>query len=515
MIAQNIYSYVTDPFTPEASFNWKLFIENTKVVAQMADNLVDLEIELINKILNKVENDPEPDDVKAVEKNLWMNIRRTAQEARRCGVGLTALGDAIAALNMRYGSSESIEFCDQLGKVMAEQLHWRSIELAQERGPFLVWDYAKEKDDQYINEVILKDAPGHIKEMYMEHGRRNLAMLTIAPTGSVSTMTQTTSGCEPVFLIQYKRNRKIADNENAVVDFVDQVGDRWTSYMVDHHGFARFKKITGIEDPEKSPYWKSTSADVDWTAGVKIQATLQRYIDHSISKTCNLPNEATQELVSEVYLAAYKEGCKGFTVYRDGSRTGVLVAIDKKPEVSSNRIAKARKPYLPGQVHITKVKGQDFAVVLGIDEGMPYEVFGGRIAKEVVSQLKAIEHPIIHKIKISKNKSVYRILEGNIERVGDLTSLIDDEESGAVTRLVSLALRHGASPQFVAEQLKKTEEARFDSIGKALSRILKNFIPNGVETKEVFEDCKTKEQCSVVYQDGCVTCTQCGKSKCG
>lgn len=499
----------------EAQFDWNLFKQNTRIVADMADNLIDLEVELIDKILNKIDQDPEPEDIKAVENNLWLSIKRTALEARRCGVGLTALGDALAALGFRYGSKESIEFCDQLGKTMAEEFHWKSIENAKTRGPFSIWDLAKEKDDDYVNQIILKNASDEIRDTYQRYGRRNLAGLTIAPTGSVSVMTQTTSGCEPVYMIQYKRNRKIMNNENVTVDFVDSTGDKWTSYLVDHHGFSKFKEITGLTQPEESPYWKSTAMDVDWVASVKIQATLQKYIDHSISKTCNLPNNISEEVVSEVYQTAYKEGCKGFTVYRDGSRSGVLVAADESKKTSEERVARMRKPYLPGQIRITKVKGQDFAVILGIDEGMPYEVFGGRISKEVVNQLKTIEHPLIHKVKISKHKSVYRILDDGVECVADLTALIEDEESGAVTRLVSLALRHGATPQFVAEQLRKTNEARFDSIGKALSRILKDFIPNGVSTKDTFEDCEIKEQCNIVYQDGCVTCTQCGKSKCG
>ena len=391
--------------------------------------------------------------------------------------------------------------------------------MAEERGAFPIWNI-KEKDDEYLNEVIFRHAPLETLDKYRKFGRRNIAGLTIAPTGSVSTLTQTTSGCEPVFMIQYKRNRKMMDGETGAPDFVDAVGDRWTSYLVDHHGFSKFKEITGIQDPEASPYWKSTSADVDWMASVKIQAILQKYIDHSISKTCNLPNDATKELVGNVYLEAYRQGCKGFTVYRDGCRTGVLVAAEEKKQ--QDRLTKPRPPVLEAKAFVS-MQGNHLCRVtfLGLLNGTPYEVFTKVVPNQLKAVIQSVDILYIRKNKDSEHpgRTTYSLLtntdQGLKVLIDNLLNESEQHPEDTLTRLVSLSLRHGATPQFIAEQLFKTKDPNMHSLHKIIGRALKEFIPDGtVAKKSLFEECDTPSICNPVYADGCITCNQCGKSKC-
>ena len=348
LLAINLYSYVVNPFTKDAYFDMPLFKKHVGIAQRMMDDIIDLELEKVDEIIKKIDADPEDEEVKRIEKNLWIEIRKKAEEGRRTGVGITAEGDMLAALNIRYGSEEGNKFSEEVHKNLALAAYRSSVEMAKERGAFLIFDAHREKNNPFL--LRIKDADATLYNDIMEHGRRNIALLTIAPTGSTSLMSQTTSGIEPVFLPVYKRRRKVNPNDkNARVDYVDDVGDSFEEYIVFHHKFKDWMEINGIDSSknftdaeideliEKSPYYKATSNDIDWLSKVKMQGAIQKWVDHSISVTINIPNEATEELVNELYLTAWEVGCKGVTVYRDGSRSGVLVSKDenKKEEVKS------------------------------------------------------------------------------------------------------------------------------------------------------------------------------------
>ena len=313
------------------------------------DDLVDLEVECVDRILEKIEKDPQPNYVKQIERDLWQKIRAAGLNGRRTGLGVTGLGDTLAALNVRYGDNCSIDITNEIYKALAVGAHRSSIVMAKERGAFPVWDYEKEKDHTYLKRII-NCCNSSYADMWENTGRRNIALTTTAPVGSISCLTQTTSGIEPAFLLSYKRRRKITQSDTkSVADYVDPMGDRWQEYTVYHHWFKKWMEITGKTDPQESPYWGGTANDIDWVKSVEIQAAAQAWIDHSISKTCNLPNSATRETVNDVYMKAWKSGCKGFTVYRDGCRTGVLVADtpkpDDKPKTAGDLFPKRPKEY--------------------------------------------------------------------------------------------------------------------------------------------------------------------------
>ncbi|MFW5755372.1 MAG: adenosylcobalamin-dependent ribonucleoside-diphosphate reductase, partial [Tangfeifania sp.] len=341
LLAINLYSYVENPFTPEAKFNFDLFKEHIHYAQRIMDDIIDLELEKIDAILEKVNADPEDEEIKAVEKNLWEKIKQKASEGRRTGIGITAEGDMLAALGLQYGSDIAVDFSEEIHKTIALESYRSSVFLAKERGPFSIYDAKREASNPFINR--LKNADSKLHEDMMKYGRRNIALLTIAPTGTTSLMTQTTSGIEPVFLPVYKRRRKVNPNDkNVRVDFVDEVGDHWEEYTVFHHKFKTWMKTRGYDlnreysqeeldkMVKKSPYFKATSNDVDWLSKVRMQGRIQKWVDHSISVTINLPSTATEELVGNLYIEAWKSGCKGVTVYRDGSRSGVLISNDGK-----------------------------------------------------------------------------------------------------------------------------------------------------------------------------------------
>ena len=525
LIAINLYSYVINPFTDKSFFDFDLFKKHVHITQRIMDDIVDLELEKIDKILNKIESDPESDEVKIVEKRLWKNIKEKALKGRRMGIGTTAEGDMLAALNLRYSSEEAIKFCIDIHKTLALEVYRSSMELAKERGSFAVYDVEKEKNNSFI--LRLKEADPQLYEDMTKYGRRNIALLTVAPTGSVSVLTQTTSGIEPVFLISYKRRKKVNPNDkNVKVNFTDESGDVWEEYNVFHPKFIEWLEINGYdvnavkshsEDElkniiEKSPYYKATSSDVDWINKVKMQGGVQAWVDHSISCTVNINSDATEELVSKIYMTAWEYGCKGVTIYREGSRSGVLVKNEKKEDILTITKSKApkRPKELPCDINTLMVDGQYWMVLVGLLENDPYEIFA--FPKKGVQ--------IHHKFKKGKlirmKKGVYNLEVGDGDIIlENITTLLGSNEQEALTRMVSTALRHGADTGFIVEQLQKSE-GTIVSFTKSVARTLKTYIsPDSVVNKKA-DDC---EYCggkgTVKMQEGCKLCINCGQGKCG
>ena len=523
LIAMNLSSYVINPFTDKAFFHYDLFKEHTIKAQRLMDDIIDLEIEAINKIIAKVENDPEPEEVKLVELNLWKKILKANENGRRTGLGITALGDTLAMLNVKYGSKDSIHITNNIYRTLAIGAHTSSCIMAQERGAFQVFSYEKEKNHNYLNSIF-NDCGDTVIEMWKTTGRRNIALTTTAPTGSVSTLTKTTSGIEPAYLLQYKRRKKINPNDkNARVDFTDHMGDKWQEFIVYHHGVNKWMEITGEKDITKSPYHGATSNDVDWVASVELQAAAQRSIDHSISKTCNLPNSATKELVSEVYMKAWESGCKGFTVYRDGCRTGVLVSAEQTEKKQEDRpttfhpsFAPKRPDELPCDIKKVKIQGEAWTMFVGLLNGSPYEVFGG-LSKYVDIPNKHKSGKIVKNGKVA-GVSTYNLVIGDGDDqmcIKDIANVFENANFGAFTRTISLSLRHGVPVQYVVEQLQKDKHSDITSFSRVMARVLKSYIQDGVKSaaEKVCPSCKQEN--TLIYQEGCLNCTSCSYSKCG
>lgn len=517
LMALNLSSFVNDPFTPRAEFDFGLFSEVVAKSQRLMDDLVDLEIEAVDRIREKIASDPQSLHVKRVESELWEKIRDKATKARRTGLGITALGDTLAMLGLRYGSDESIAKTEEIYRQMSLAAHESSIIMAKERGAFPIFDYQKEKDHEYLNSIIGQLSPQMV-EFWAQYGRRNIALTTTAPTGSVSCLTQTTSGIEPAYLLSYKRRRKLVSNTDAgvVPDFVDASGDKWQEYTVYHHNFKRWMDVTGRVAVEESPYHNSTSNDIDWMKSVEIQAAAQRWIDHSISKTCNLPNSATKELVSQVYMAAWKSGCKGFTVYRDGCRNGVLVQETKKEEkVKSENSVFKRPKELPCEIHRVNIKGESWLVLVGLKDGNPYEIFCG--VAENIEVPKKSKIAFITKNGKKDGVATYnlKVPVGNDDEVvfKDIVNLFANPTHSAFTRTLSLTLRHQIPINFIVEQLQKGKNEDMFSFSRVLARVLKTYIPDGTKSTgdKVCLSCGSN---SLVYMEGCVTCQSCGSSKC-
>ena len=392
LLAINLFSYVENPFTDKASFNFTLFKKHVHVAQRIMDDIIDLELEKIDAILEKIDADPELDEVKATERNLWMNIRTKAKEGRRTGIGITAEGDMLAALGIQYGSEEGNAFSVEVHKTLGIEAYRASVYTAKDRGAFEIFDAKREENNPFIQRI--KEADEKLYYEMLEYGRRNIALLTIAPTGTTSLMTQTSSGIEPVFLPVYKRRRKVNPNDKDVrVDFVDEVGDSWEEYVVFHHRFKQWMEVNGIDTTknygqeeldelvQKSPYYKATSNDVDWLSKVTMQGAVQKWVDHSISVTINLPNDVSEELVGDLYLKAWEVGCKGVTVYRDGSRSGVLISNDEKKddenEESTSTFPVKRPQVLEADVVRFQNNKEKWIAFIGLIDGKPYEIFTG------------------------------------------------------------------------------------------------------------------------------------------
>jgi ribonucleoside-diphosphate reductase alpha chain len=526
LLAINLYSYVTDPFTEKATFNFELYKEHVGLAQRIMDDIIDLELEKIDSILSKIDSDPETNELKQVERNLWRNIRRKSEEGRRTGIGITAEGDMLAALGLRYGTAEATNFSVEVHKTLALETYKSSTYLAKERGPFKIYDPEREKDNPFI--IRMKEADPVMYKNMVKFGRRNIALLTIAPTGTTSLMTQTTSGIEPVFSVFYKRRRKVNPNDKGVkVTFKDEVGDSWEEFNVFHHKFVDWLKVNGY-DPAKvtsmsddeinsivalSPYHKATANDVDWVAKVKMQGAIQKWVDHSISVTINLPSDVKEELVSELYLTAWKSGCKGATVYRDGSRNGVLVA--GKNESRAERLK--RPKVLDCDVIRFNFNEEKWVAFVGLKEGRPYEIFTGLADEEIFPIPKTIIKGKIIKVKTDEGKSRYDFQYtdkyGYRKTIEGLSHMFK-QEFWNYAKLISGVLRHEMP---IADVVNLVQSLKLDSESinnwkNGVERALKKYIPNGTKAKGKCSECGSD---NLVYEEGCLICKDCGSSKCG
>lgn len=541
LLAINLYSYVENPFTPNAKFNFSKFKEHVMYAQRMMDDIIDLEMEKIETIIAKIEADPETDEVKATELNLWKKIKDKTSQGRRTGVGTTAEGDMIAAMGLTYGTEEATKFSVEVHKTLALAAYRSSVMLASERGAFPVFDYKREANNPFMNR--LKEADPELYDLMVKYGRRNIACLTIAPTGTTSILTQTTSGIEPVFLPVYKRRRKVNANDKEVrVDFVDESGDAFEEYVVYHPKFITWMNINGIEVKDnytqeqideivaKSPYYKATSNDVDWLNKVKMQGAVQKWVDHSISVTINLPNDVSEEMVNKLYVEAWKSGCKGCTVYRDGSRSGVLVSLKNEKKKSTenaepnpadeNGFVTHKRPIeLDADVVRFQNNKEKWIAFIGLIDGKPYEIFTG-IADD--------DEGIFCPKSVSKGK-IIKVIDENgqkrydfqfVNKRGFKTTIEGlsekfNPEFWNYAKLISGVLRYRMP---IAQVLKLVGSLELDnqSINTwkvGVERALKKYLPNGEKANG--QTCPNCGQESLVYQEGCLICTNCGTSRCG
>ncbi|MBI9063190.1 MAG: adenosylcobalamin-dependent ribonucleoside-diphosphate reductase [Marinilabiliaceae bacterium] len=529
LIALNLYSYVDQPFTKDAKFNFELFREHVGYAQRIMDDIIDLELEKIEAIIAKVDADPESDTVKRVERELWENIHKKAEEGRRTGVGITAEGDMLAALGLQYGSANAVDFSIEVHKSLALSAYGASVEMAKERGAFPIYEAKKEVNNPFIKRLF--DADPALKAEMKKYGRRNIALLTIAPTGTTSLMTQTTSGIEPVFLPVYKRRRKVNPNDAETrVDFVDEIGDSWEEYIVFHHKFVTWMETNGYNTTKnysqeeldvlikKSPYYKATSNDVDWLNKVRMQGGVQKWVDHSISVTINLPNDVSEELVGELYIEAWKSGCKGVTVYRDGSRAGVLVSNNKKDE-TARKFPTKRPDELDADVVRFQNNKEKWIAFVGLIKGKPYEIFTGLADDEDGILLpKSVSDGKIIKNKEEDGATRYDFQFTN--KRGYKTTIEGlshkfDKEYWNYAKLISGVLRHGMD---IADVLDLVAGLQLDSESintwkNGVERALKKYIPNGTKAKK--GNCENCGSDNLIYQEGCLICTSCGSSKCG
>ncbi len=523
----NLTSFVSDSWTEKAEFNYGHFATVVQKAQRLMDDMVDLEIGQINKIINKIEKDPEPDDIKRIEADLWKKIKEQATRGRRTGLGVTGVGDALAMLGQRYGSEESIKTTESIYKWLALNSYESSIIMAKERGAFPVWAAGKEENHSFLNRIIEELLPERIED-YKVHGRRNIANTTTAPAGSVSCLTQTTSGIEPAFMLHYTRRKKInPDSGNVRVDFVDDLGDQWQEYTVYHHGFKKWLEST---DPEcewheddlsvavsHSPYSGATANEIDWENKVHLQAAAQKWVCHAISNTTNLPAEVDVETVKKVYELGWKTGCKGITIYRDGSRSGVLVNSENKESEKSviTRDAPKRPSTLSCDIHHTSVKGERWVVLVGLLDGIAYEVMGGKA--ELIEIPKKYSTGTLTKRSYKTTANKYDLAFGETGDeviIKDVVAVFDNPNHAGYTRTISLALRHGAPVQYLVEQLQKDKEMDMFSFSKCIARCLKKYIADG--TKASVNSCTNcGAEDTIIYQEGCQTCTACGYSACG
>ena len=533
LLAINLYSYVENPFTPEARFNFELFKEHAMLAQRIMDDIIDLEMEKIDMILAKVESDPEPDYIKQTERDLWNKIKEKTIKGRRTGVGITAEGDMIAAMNLRYGTEEATSFSEEVHKTLALACYRSSVTMAKERGKFEVYDAAREANNPFM--MRIKEADPELYNDMTQFGRRNIACLTIAPTGTTSMMTQTTSGIEPVFLPVYKRRRKVNPNDaKARVDLVDEVGDSFEEYIVFHHKFVTWMEANGLDTAKnytqeeidelvaKSPYYKATSNDVDWLQKVHMQGRIQKWVDHSISVTINLPSDVSEDLVNELYIEAWKSGCKGCTVYRDGSRTGVLVSTKKDEKPAPCNCYPEITPKRPQELDCEVIRFQNnkekWIAFVGIHNGRPYEIFTGLADDEDGLMLpKSVNKgKIIRNFHEETNTKTYDFQF--INKYGYKTTIEGlshkfNPEFWNYAKLISGVLRYGMPIDQVVK-LVGSLQLNNDSINNwkmGVERALKKFIPDGADTGQKCPHCGE----TLTFTEGCMKCNNCGYSKCG
>ncbi len=534
LLAINLYSYVDNPFTDRASFNSELFSRHARYAQRIMDDIVDLEIEKVDKILEKIHADPEDEEVKRIEWKLWENIRKKSIQGRRTGIGITAEGDMLAALGTRYGSDVAISFSVEVHKLLAIEVYSSSVELARQRGAFPIFDIEREKNNPFI--LRLKQAAPRLYEEMEKYGRRNISMLTIAPTGSVSICTQTTSGIEPVYMISYKRRRKVNPNDMQVhVDFMDGSGDAWEEYHVFHHNFNTWLEKRGF-DPHKvetmtenelneiiqqSPYYKATANDIDWVSKVRMQGAIQKWVDHSISVTVNVPANTTEDLVSEIYTTAWESGCKGMTIYREGSRDGVLVK-DEKEKADEDDFHETKAPPRPDRLEAEVVRFtndyEKWVAVVGLYKGRPYEIFTGKAEGFFLPNW--VTQGWIIRIKSDKMKNARYDLQFK-DRDGFNVTLEGlsrqfNKEYWNYAKLISGILRHGMPLPYVVDLISNLglESDSMNTWKNGVVRALKKFIPDGTLDPKNSQCPECGEEHGLLYKEGCKICIHCGYSKC-
>ncbi len=529
LLAINLYSYVENPFTPNARFDFELFGEHVRKGQRLMDDLIDLELEKIDKILEKIEADPEDEEIKRVEKNLWLNIKLKCLEGRRTGFGITAEGDMLAALNLRYGTDEATDFSVSVHKNLALSAYASSVEMAKERGSFPLYNASREERNPFV--LRLKEASPELYKNMKEHGRRNIALLTIAPTGSVSICTQTTSGIEPVFRVAYKRRKKVNPNDkDAKISFTDSQGDSWEEYNVFHPKFLNWLEVTGHDISkvltykdaelqklvEQSPYNKATSDDIDWVSKVKMQGAVQKWVDHSISVTVNIPKETSEEVVSEIYQTAWETGCKGMTIYRDGSRTGVLIPTSQKE--SENEFKETNAPKRPKKLEAEIIRFQNdnekWIAVVGIYNDRPYEIFTGK-AESFMLPSWVEKGWVIRTKEEGKARYDFQFLDKEGYKVTiEALSRLFNKEYWNYAKLISGILRHGMPLLSVVDLVSKLnfDVDTITTWKNGVTRALKKYIVDGTEVEgEKCPDCGA----NIVYTGGCKECeAKCGWSKC-
>jgi len=536
LLAINLYSYVVNPFTPEAYFDFDLFKKHVALAQRIMDDIIDLELEKIERIMKKIDSDPESDEVKGSERHLWEKIYRKSGLGRRTGVGITAEGDMLAAMGLRYGTEEATEFSENVHKIVALEAYRSSVNMAKERGAFGIYDAKREENNPFINR--LKEADPALYEEMRQYGRRNIACLTIAPTGTTSLMTQTTSGIEPVFMPVYKRRRKVNPNdENVRIDFVDETGDAFEEYIVFHHKFLTWMKVNGY-DPDKrytqeeiddlvakSPYYKATSNDVDWLMKVKMQGRIQKWVDHSISVTINLPNNVDEDLVNRLYVEAWRSGCKGCTVYRDGSRAGVLISTKKKENKEEEchckppQVVETRPRVLEADVVRFQNNKEKWVAFVGLLDGRPYEIFTGlQDDEEGILLPKSVTTGRIIKNYDEEgnkrydfqfeNKRGYKMtIEGLSEKF--------NKEYWNYAKLISGVLRYRMPIEQVIKLVGslQLDSEHINTWKNGVERALKKYVQDGTEARGV--KCPNCGNETLVYQEGCLICKTCGSSRCG
>jgi len=503
LISVNLKNFVSDPFTKQASFDFDDFGNTVRTAMRLSDDLVELEIEKIMAIMESCDTSD--------EQVLWMKLRKAAEGGRRTGLGTHGLADALASLRLRYDSDKAIEIIDKIYETLKVEAYRESCNLAKERGAFPDFNWETEKNNAFI-----KSLPQNIRRLIKKYGRRNISILTNAPTGSVSIMSQTSSGLEPVFRNFYIRRRKISHNDTKTkVDFVDDVGDKWQEYKVFHKNIQDYLSIVGKGRGSKLPAFFVESDQIDWMRRVKIQETIQKHIDHAISSTINLPKGTPPKVVGELYKEGWKRGLKGITVYVDGSRTGVLVSASEEDTSFPQRDAACRPEVMKCEIHRPTIQGEGWVVLLGLLDGKPYELFAGLSSK--ITLPKKYNYGTITKHPRKTTRSIYDLVLGETEEdemvVNDIVSMFDNPNNAIMTRMISLSLRHGASVKFVVEQMQKDQDTDFTSFNKVVSRVLKKCIADGEKATDKM--CPSCGSDGLVYQDGCVTCTHCGFAKCG
>lgn len=537
LLAVNLYGYVDDPFTPQASFNFQRFRQHVRLAQRFMDDIIDLEEEKIDLILKKIDSDPQSEEVKHTERRLWEKIKRKTGQGRRTGLGITAEGDMLAALGLRYGTQEATDFAVKVQKTLALTAYAASVEMAKERGAFEIYDAQREAANPFV--LRIKEADDALYADMVKYGRRNIACLTIAPTGTTSLMTQTTSGIEPVFMPVYKRRRKVNPNDPEVrIDFVDESGDAFEEYIVYHHHFLTWMRANGIDTERRytqeeidelvarSPYYLATANDVDWLMKVKMQGEIQKWVDHSISVTVNLPNAVDEALVDRLYVEAWKSGCKGCTIYRDGSRAGVMVSVKKKKEDKGAKlqtlspVVERRPEVLECDVVRFQNNKEKWVAFVGLLDGRPYEIFTGLQDDEegivlpktvtkgrIVKHVNAEDGTKRYDFQFENKRGYKTTVEGLSEKF--------NKEYWNYAKLISGVLRYRMPLENVIKLVDslQLESENINTWKVGVARALKKYITDGTEAKGL--KCPNCGHEALVYQEGCLICKHCGSSRCG